>query len=123
MALLPGSTVAPMVTAGRIDAIAVVSAKRSPLTPDLPAMEDLGVKGVNIEVWNAIMAPASMPAAHQARLSAALQEILSTAEIRQTLLKQGWRVDDSSPKALAERIKTDRTIYRELIRKNDIRLN
>jgi tripartite-type tricarboxylate transporter receptor subunit TctC len=123
MALLPVSTVMPMVQAGKIDAIAVVSAKRSPLAPTLPAMEDLGIKGVNIEVWNAIMAPASMPPAHQARLSAALQQILDSREIRQNLLAQGWRVDDPSPKALAERIKADRATYKEVIARNGIRFN
>jgi len=123
MALLPGSTVMPLVQAGKIDAIAVSSARRSPLAPTLPAMEDLGIKGVNIEVWNAIMAPASMPAAHQARLSTELQRILGSREIRQSLLVQGWRVDDPSPKALAERIKADRALYQEVIARNGIQLN
>ncbi|MEN9543696.1 MAG: hypothetical protein RLZZ598_529 [Pseudomonadota bacterium] len=123
MALLPGSTAAPLVQAGRIDAIAVSSAKRSPLAPTLPAMEDLGVKGVNIEVWNAIMAPSSMPAAHQARLASELQRILSSREIRQKLLVQGWRADDPGSKALAERIKSDRALYKDVIARNGITLN
>jgi tripartite-type tricarboxylate transporter receptor subunit TctC len=123
MALLPASTVMPMVQAGKIDAIAVVSAKRSPLTPTLPSMEDLGIKDVNIEVWNAIMAPASMPPAHQARLSAALQQILASREIRQSFLTQGWQIDDTSPKALAARIKADRAVYKDVITRNGIRFD
>jgi len=123
MALLPGSTAMPLVQAGRIDAIASSSARRSPLVPNLPGMEDLGIKGVNIEVWNAIMAPASMPPAHQARLSSELQRILMSREIRETLLAQGWRVDDPSPRALAERIATDRANYKDVITTNKIRLN
>lgn len=123
IALLPASTVMPLVQAGKIDAIAVVSAKRSPLAPTLPAMEDLGIQGVNIEVWNAIMAPASMPPAHQARLVAALQKILASREVRQSLLVQGWRVGDTTPKALADRIKADRAIYKEVIARNRIQLN
>lgn len=123
MALLPTSTVMPLVQAGKIDAIAVVSAKRSPLAPTLPAMEDLGVKGVNIEVWNAIMAPASMPIAHQTRLREELQKIISSREIRQKLLVQGWRVDDYNPKALAERIRVDRAAYKDVITRNQIQLN
>jgi len=123
MALLPGSTAMPLVQAGRLDAIASSSARRSPLAPTLPGMEDLGIKGVNIEVWNAIMAPASMPAAHQARLSLELQRILTSREIRETLLSQGWRVDDPSPKALAERIAADRAVYKDVITRNKIRMN
>lgn len=121
MALLPGSTVTPMVQADKINAIAVTSAKRSPLAPNLPSMEDLGIKNVNIEVWNAIMAPASMSPAHQARLSASLQKILASPEIRQGLQAQGWRVDDTSPGALAQRIKTDRAIYKDIIQRNGIK--
>lgn len=121
MALLPGSTVTPLVQAGKINAVAVTSAKRSPLAPSLPSMEDLGIKNVNIEVWNAIMAPASMPPAHQARLSASLQKILASPEIRQGLQAQGWRVDDSSASALAQRIKTDRAIYKDIIQRNGIK--
>ena len=60
------------------------------------AMDEIGAKGVNIEVWNAVVAPARMPAAHQARLSQELEKILSSREIRQKLFLQGWRVDDAS---------------------------
>jgi tripartite-type tricarboxylate transporter receptor subunit TctC len=123
MALLPGSTVMPLVQAGKIDAIAISSAKRSALAPTLPAMEDLGVKGVNIEVWNAVMAPSSMPSAHQARLSTELQRLLASREIRQNLLVQGWRANDSSPMALAKRIEADRAIYKDVIAKNGIQIN
>lgn len=123
MALLPASTVMPLVQAGKIDAIAVTSARRSPLAPTLPGMLDLGIKGINIEVWNAMMAPATMPPAHQAQLAAALQKILLSREVRQSLLVQGWRGEDTSAKALADRIKADRAQYKDVIAKNGIKLN
>ena len=62
-----------------------------------------------------------MPAAHQARLSASLQKILASPEIRQGLQAQGWRVDDTSPGALAQRIKTDRAIYKDIVQGNGIK--
>lgn len=123
MALLPPSTVMPLVQTGKLDALLVSSAKRSPLAPTLPSMEEVGVKGVNIEVWNAIMAPASMPPAHQARLSTELDRILGSREIRQKLLLSGWKVEDTSPKALAQRIRSDSAAYREVITRNGIRLD
>ena len=123
MALLPPSTVLPLVENGKLDALFVSSAKRSPLAPTLPSMEEIGVKGVNIEVWNAIMAPASMPPAHRARLGAELEKILGSREIRQRLLLTGWKVDDTSAKALAQRIKSDSAAYREVITRNQIRLD
>lgn len=123
MTLLPASTVNPLVQAGKLEAVAVTSARRSPLAPTLPSMEDIGAKGINIEVWNAVMAPASMPAAHQARLSSELGKILNERETRQKLFQQGWRVDDPSPKALSARIAQDTAIYRDVIARNKIRLD
>ncbi|MCW5668509.1 MAG: tripartite tricarboxylate transporter substrate binding protein [Hydrogenophaga sp.] len=123
MTLLPASTVNPLVQAGKLHAVAVTSARRSPLAPTLPSMEDIGAKGINIEVWNAVMAPAGMPAAHQARLSSELGKILNEREMRQKLFQQGWRVDDPSPRSLSARIAQDNAIYREVIARNKIRLD
>lgn len=123
MTLLPASTVAPLVQAGKLEAVAVTSAKRTPLAPALPSMEEVGAKGVNIEVWNAVMAPARMPAAHQARLSQELEKILSTREIRQKLFLQGWKVDDPSAKGLAVRIKQDTKTYQDIIARNKIKVD
>ncbi len=123
MTLLPASTVSPLVQSGKLDAIAVTSAKRSPLAPTLPALEDIGVKGVNIEVWNAVVAPARLSAAAQTRLGTELGKILASREIRQKLLVQGWRVDDPSAKALRERIQKDTATYKDIIARNNIRID
>jgi tripartite-type tricarboxylate transporter receptor subunit TctC len=123
MALLPTSTVYPLLQAGKLDALAVSSAQRSPLAPTLPSMEEIGAKGVNIEVWNAVMAPARMPAAHQAKLSQALEHILTAREMRQKLFLQGWRIDDVSAKGLALRIQQDTRAYREIIERNHIKID
>ena len=85
-------------------------------------MTELGASGINIEVWNAVMAPAKMPAANQARLNTELAKILHTPEIQQKLFAQGWKVDDTSPAALTQRIKSDTALYGELIAKKGIKL-
>ena len=123
MTLLPASTVMPLVQAGKLEAIAVTSAKRSPLAPTLPGMEELGARDVNIEVWNAVMAPAKMPAAHLARLRTELENIIGTREMRQKLFLQGWRVDEVGAKALAKRIAQDTAVYGDVIAKNKIRID
>jgi tripartite-type tricarboxylate transporter receptor subunit TctC len=123
MTLLPTSTVQPMIQSGKLAAIGVTSARRSPLAPDLASMEELGAKGVNIEVWNAVMAPSRMPPAVQARLSGELVKILNSREVRQKLFLQGWKVDDPSPAVLARRIKDDTAVYGELIRRKGIKLD
>jgi tripartite-type tricarboxylate transporter receptor subunit TctC len=123
MTLLPASTVMPLVQSGKLQAIGVTSAERSPLTPELASMKELGAPNVNIEVWNAVMAPASMPAANQARLSAELGRILHSPEVSQKLFQQGWRVDDTGPAALARRIRSDTAAYGELITRQGIKLD
>jgi tripartite-type tricarboxylate transporter receptor subunit TctC len=123
MSLLPASTVMPLVRAGKLDAIAVTSARRTPLAPNLPGMEELGAKGVNIEVWNALMAPAGMPAAHQARLGSELGKILAGREMRQQLFLQGWQVGDTSAAGLARRIAQDNAIYSAVIAANKIKFD
>jgi tripartite-type tricarboxylate transporter receptor subunit TctC len=120
MTLLPASTVSPLVQAGKLEAVAVTSAKRTPLAP---SMEEIGAKGVNIEVWNAVMAPARMPVAHQAKLSQELEKILSSREIRQKLFLQGWKVDDASAKGLAARIQQDTKTYQDIIVRNKIKID
>ena len=86
-------------------------------------MQEVGAKGVNIEVWNAVMAPARMPVEHQARLSQELEKILSTREMREKLFAQGWRVDDVSAKGLAQRIQHDTRSYRDIIERNRIQID
>ncbi|SDP56073.1 Tripartite-type tricarboxylate transporter, receptor component TctC [Rhodoferax sp. OV413] len=123
LTLLPAATVMPLVQAGKLAAVAVTSAQRSPLAPELPSMDELGAKGVNIEVWNAVMAPARMPAAHQARLASELAKILGNREIRQKLLLQGWKDQDPSPAALTQRIQADTAVYRNLIAQKGIKID
>ena len=122
MALLPASTVMPLVQSGKLAALAVSSSKRSPLAPGVLAMPEIGAGNVDIEVWNAVMAPASMPAEHRAKLAAALEKILHAPDIRSKLLAQGWRIDDTSAASLARRIENDARIYGSLITQKNIRL-
>jgi tripartite-type tricarboxylate transporter receptor subunit TctC len=122
MTLLPPSTVMPQVSAGRLEAIAVSSAKRSPLAPTLPSMEEIGAKGVDIEVWNAFVAPAGMSPKHRARLAAELGRIIGTREVRQALLVQGWKDGEPGAEALAKRIRADTKAYADLIASKGIRI-
>jgi len=123
MTLLPWSTVAPHVQGGKLNAVAVTSSERSPLSPEIPSMKEIGATGVNIEVWNAIMAPAKMSAAHQAKLNAEIAKILNTKEMKDKLLALGWKVEDTTPKTVADRIRNDTALYGKLIKAKGIKLD
>ena len=62
----------PNIKAGKLRALAITSAKRSPLLPDVPTMEELGVKGVTVYSWQAFAAPKGLPADIKAKLHDAI---------------------------------------------------
>lgn len=123
MALLPGSSVLPFIREGRLSAVGVTSTKRSTAAPELLSMQELGAHHINVEIWNAVMAPASLPAADRDRLVAALAEVLNRPPVMQKLLDLGWHVGSAKPKVLAQRIRSDNRVYGELIRRLAVKLD
>jgi tripartite-type tricarboxylate transporter receptor subunit TctC len=107
--------------AGKLRAIGITSASRSPLAPDMPSLSEVGVKDFNLEIWNAVAAPTSMPAPIVARLSALLVEITRSPEIRSKLFQQGWQVVGTSPEGLANRIKSDAAMLGGIIQLRGIK--
>ncbi len=108
LSLLPPGLATQQVRAGKLKAIGVTSLGRSPLAPDFPSLDELGVtRGFQLEIWTAAAAPASMPKPIVARLSTLISEIARTPEVRQKLFQQGWQVAGTSAEGLALRIKND----------------
>ncbi len=121
LALLPPGLAMPQVRAGRLKAIAVTSAGRSTVVPELPSLTELGIQGVNLEVWNAVAVPASMPVAVINRLAGLVSDIARTPEMRQRLFGQGWQVVGSSPEGLANRMRQDAALLAGVIARQGIR--
>jgi tripartite-type tricarboxylate transporter receptor subunit TctC len=107
LSLLPPGLAAAQVRAGKLKAIGVTSAGRSPLAPELPSLAEGGIQNFQLEIWTAAAAPASMPKPIVAKLSALISEIARTPEMRARLFQQGWQVAGTSAEGLANRIKTD----------------
>ena len=91
------------------------------LAPELPSLAEAGVKNFNLEIWNAVAAPASMPRAHADKLAAAVSAIVRAPEMRQRLFQQGWQAVGSSPEALANRIQADTRVLGGIIRAQQIK--
>ena len=123
LALLPPALVAPQVKAGKLRAVGVTSAGRSALAPEVPSLAEAGVKDFQLEIWNAVAAPASMPPAIVARLSALVSEIVRAPEMRQKLFQQGWQVVGTSPEGLANRIQADTTALGGVIAARGIKVD
>lgn len=121
LAMLPPGLAMPQVRAGRLKAIAVTSAGRSPLVPELPSLAELGIKGCDLEVWNAMAVPTATPPTVVNRLAALVSEIARSPEMRQRLFVQGWQVVGSSPEGLANRMRQDTALLASVIALQGIR--
>lgn len=107
LSLLPPGLAMPQVKAGKLKAIAVTSPTRSALVPDVPTLRDAGVTGTDLEVWTALVGPASLPKPVIARVAAAVAEVLKQPETQARLLTAGWQSVGSGPEGLAQRMKAD----------------
>ncbi|MDX3906343.1 MAG: tripartite tricarboxylate transporter substrate binding protein [Pigmentiphaga sp.] len=104
------------VTEGRLNLIATTGLKRSPATPEVPTVDESGLKGFQAETWQAVMAPAGTPAAVVERLNAALVQAGKSPKIVQTLAAQGMEVRISSPAELRELLARDTKQYQTLLK-------
>ena len=89
--------VLPMVRAGKLRALAVATPKRSPLMPDVPTMEEAGLKGYVSTVWNGVYVKAGTPRPIVDRLNREIVAVLQSPAMRQSLEEQGYDVIPSSP--------------------------
>lgn len=87
----------PNIKGGKLRALAITSSKRSPLLPDVPTMEELGIKGVTVYSWQAFAAPKGLPADVKARLHGALVAGLNAPEVKAKLLDLGFEIVANTP--------------------------
>ena len=82
---------------GKLRALAITSAKRSPLLPDVPTLEELGVKGATVYSWQAFAAPKGLPADAKAKLHEALVAGLADPAVTAKLLDLGFEIVANTP--------------------------
>lgn len=122
LALLPPGLAAPQIRAGKLRAIGVTSAGRSPVAPEYPSLDETGAtRGFRLEIWNALAGPAGLPRAVVDRLSALVAETVRQPEIRARLFQQGWQVAGTSAEGLANRIQADTALLGGVIRSRGIK--
>ena len=112
----PVLTSLPHMKSGRIRALAVGDAKRTPLLPDLPTVSESGLPGFEASSWYGIVAPAGTPREVIARLHGALAKALSDKDVAQRMVTQGMAPVLNTPEQFAERIKIDLPRWGKVIR-------
>jgi len=113
-AIIPA--VLPQVRAGRMKALAVTGLRRSQLAPDVPSVGELGYPQLESLAWIGVLAPAGTPSAVIGKLSEETMKSMRTAEVRDSLGKQGFDVVANSPNEFASWIRAEQAKWSKVIK-------
>ncbi len=91
------NTALPQIKAGKLRALGITSAKRSPVLPDVPTTDELGIKGLQVYSWQGVAAPKGLPADIKAKLHGAIVAALNAPDVKPKLLEQGFEIVANTP--------------------------
>ena len=111
------------IQAGKLRAIAVTTAKRFPLLPDLPAIAESGYPTVRSDAWNGIVVPAATPKAIIARLNAEIDAILKQPDVVQKMQAQGFDLVGGTPEEFGALMKGETERWGPVIKKVGLKVD
>jgi len=114
--------VLPQIQAGKLRALAVGTAKRSALLPEIPTMVEAGVAGYHASTAFGVLAPAKTPREVVVRLNREIVRILQTPEVRERLATQGLDATGSTPEQYAEHLRAELAQNARVIKAAGIKL-
>lgn len=117
------SSVAPHVRDGRVRALAVTGARRSPLFPDLPTVAEAGVAGFETTAWGGIVAPGATPASVLDALNAAVNRALADPRLRERYAALAFEIEGGSRGALFDLAARETPRWAEVIRRSGARVD
>ncbi|MGH8619955.1 MAG: Bug family tripartite tricarboxylate transporter substrate binding protein [Burkholderiales bacterium] len=115
------ASVLPLIQAGKVRALAVLSEKRVATLPDVPTSKEAGVDGFTISIWYGMFAPAATPRDIINRLNREVVKALETPEVRDRMLSAGIDPWPGSPEQLAELLKSETVRYAAIVKAAGIR--
>jgi len=114
-------TSVPQIRAGKLRAFAVSSAKRASSLPEVPTMQEAGIKGFDISQWQGLLAPAGMPRTVVERLNVETVKAMHAADVHERIAVQGGNdIVTGTPEEFAALIRSDLQAYAKLIRDANI---
>jgi tripartite-type tricarboxylate transporter receptor subunit TctC len=123
MALETAPSAAPHVRAGKVRALAVTSAKRSPAFPGVPTLQEAGVKGYDMQTWYALMAPHGTPKAIVDRLHVELEKALKLPDVEKTFAEQGVTAGDMTEAQLETFIRSETAKWGKVVKDANVKLD
>lgn len=106
----------PHVQAGRLRALGISAAQRSPAFPDVPTIAEQGVAGFEVVAWGGLVGPAKMPADIVARINAEMRKALATPEVRERFRGMGIEVAPSSPDEFRELARRESVKWAQVVK-------
>ena len=117
-------TSVPQLKAGKLKAFGVTGAKRSSSLPEVPTMDELGLKGFELTQWQGVMVPAGTPREIVMRLHDEVVKALKLPDVIDRLATQGGNeLVGNTPEQFAQVIRSDLAKYRKLVREANIKVN
>lgn len=95
------NTALPQIKAGKLRALAITSAKRSPLLPEVPTLEESGIREANVNSWQAVAAPKGLPADIKKRMFEAIVASIKDPAVAPKLLELGFELVLNTPEQFA----------------------
>lgn len=114
------SAAVPHVQGGKLRAVGVTGPKRSPLLPNVPTLQESGASGYNFETWFMVFAPANTPRPVIDKLNAALNKAISSPELKDKLVKDGFDPIPSTPAQAQARLVQEIPAWNKLIKERGI---
>ena len=114
------NTAMPQILAGKLRALSITSVKRSPLLPNVPSLEELGIKEANVYSWQAIAAPKGLPADIKAKLHAAIVSSLNDPQVKPKLLDLGFEIVANTPEQFTAYQAAEFARWKKLIQTRNI---
>lgn len=90
------------IKAGKVRAVGISSAQRNPLLPEVPTLAEQGVKGAEVQSWQAVAGPKGLPADVKAKLQADIKAALNEPAVKEKLLAQGFEIVANTPEEFAK---------------------
>ena len=122
MAVMPAVSVTPHVASGAVKMLAVTTAKRSPLLPDVPTLKEAGID-VEADAWNGLVAPAGTPPAVLAKIGREVVEALHAPDVREKLSAQIMEPVGNTPAEFRAWIERDLARWGAVIQAAGIKIN
>ncbi len=110
----------PHVNAGALKALAVTTIKRSALLPQLPTMDEAGVKGFDITSWQGYLGPANMPKDIVTKLNAEIRKVIERPDMQKELAGRGMEAFSGTPESFDKFLKEQLVVWEKLIREAKI---